>query len=479
MRFTIVALAIAAAPSPLAWAEPSQAYSQCVAFARQDKLAEAEPFCVQAATEPGKEGKVLHGDFLSRKGDVDGAIKRYNEVLEGADPAKFTPAEFTALKNRALVGFYSGRPAADADARAVLKLAPNDVDVLRAAAQYAATGKLEYVDRLIALDPKSAEYQVWRSYISSSQREYDEALVAAEAALKLQPGSPFALTARGYAHGASGEYAKAEKDHAAVTRKVPNEPDPWINRAEMLYQLKRYDDAVESASQGLSLRPGDARALGVRGNAHLAMGNADAALADGQGIQGSQEYVWIASQIQETAEIMRDAQRAMTPQAVASLEADRAIVLGAIGAEMHQACGYFTVPSAIQDEPDNDALHAYADCLDRWRDTEYDEQSARSIGQDAIAAGERLGRAESDVDEAEQFLCSNMPKKAKCIDDALHARAIAALDISGNPKEILRSAEVDRLNRDIASYNAMVSRFNATSKAASFLQGVANALSAQ
>jgi tetratricopeptide (TPR) repeat protein len=478
--FTIVALAIAATSSPLALAEQSPDIARCVELASAGKFADAEPYCAKAAENSGKDGKVLYGDLLARKGDSDAAMKLYTQVLEGATPDKLTPAEFNALNSRALLGLYTGRAGADVDAEASLKLNPNDVELLKTGAQYSKSDsrKLAYADRLVALDPKNAEHHVLRSYVLVSNNQVSDAFEAAEAALKLDPKSATALNARGYARGAMGDYVKAEKDFAAVTRKVPNEPDPWVYRAEVLAKLERPGDAIESANKALNLKPDHERALMLRAHANLALGNAAAALADIQNIK-AQEYVWMVGDMKLTAESMISAQNALKPDSVAAMEQNRSIVIGGMASYLHSKCGYFTVPSNVQDEPDNDGLHAYGDCMNQWARTENDEETAKAMSADVIAAAERLFETGKWVEDAENIVCSKMPKKSKCIDDALYSRALAAQDVFDDPRTLVVNAEFDRLNRDIASYNAMVSRFNAASKTASFLQGVANALSAQ
>src|SRR5678816_1047229 len=75
-RFTIVAVAIAATCAPLAFAEQSPSYVQCLALVKQQKITEAEPICAQAAAEPGKSGKLLFADFLTHKEDWHCAIAR-------------------------------------------------------------------------------------------------------------------------------------------------------------------------------------------------------------------------------------------------------------------------------------------------------------------------------------------------------------------------------------------------------------------
>ena len=73
-------------------------------------------------------------------------------------------------------------------------------------------------------------------FISVTTPKATLAAPAAEGALTLDPQSVYALTWRGFAHGARGDFAKAERDHATVIRRMPKEPDARTNRAETLVQ---------------------------------------------------------------------------------------------------------------------------------------------------------------------------------------------------------------------------------------------------
>src|SRR5262245_45040732 len=102
MRFSrlVAATALVAAMSFSSFAtaeEESANVTQCRALGNQEKYKEAEPFCIAAAQEPAKIGKLLYGDLVYMKGDPKAAIPLYTEVLKDVDLAKATQAELTAL----------------------------------------------------------------------------------------------------------------------------------------------------------------------------------------------------------------------------------------------------------------------------------------------------------------------------------------------------------------------------------------------
>ena len=479
-RLTIVTFVVAASFSTLAHAEQSAAFTQCLELLNRNQVAQAEAPCKQAASDSGVDGKVAYGDFLFAKGDPSAASKVYDSVLTYADRAKLTPSELNALRHRALLGFYTGGVVADIDARDVLKVDPDDVEILRAGAELAKKPevRLDYSEKLVAMDSNSFEYRILHAYALMGVNEGDKALAAADAALKLDPASPMAMTARGFAYTTKGDLAKSEKEFAAVTRKAPNEPDAWVNHATVLMKLKRFDDAIESATKALAVSPNYPAALIERARSYLFLGNPEAALADLANNKSLQDGFTVAG-MKNTAETMIKTRNAITPESVAAMERDRSILLSGYASWMNDTCGFFTVPSSPQEEPDNEGLNSYRACVRNWANSDNESETRNAVGHEALMAAQRIGETGKWVDEAERLSCAKMVKKAKCIDDALHARAKAALEVFDGPKVIVGEARFAELSRDIASYNSSVKINNAANKTAGFLQAVADALAEQ
>ena len=255
----------------------------------------------------------------------------------------------------------------------------------------------------------------------------------------------------------------ASADEASVDLK--------LNRAEELFQAGRYEDAINAASQALKLRPDDSRGLYVRAMARTSLGDAEGALADiKSGYDDEHAELWDEAQM--AAEDMRSVQRAYSPEGVAELEQNLGIINAAIEAHLHRTCGYYRVYGDDGDKIEAD-VRTYADCVMHWSRT--GKAIAGSFGPDVMQAVGRIN--EFKVWRADDLLCSKMPKKAKCVSDALHVRAQAA--VTTNPIHKIGYGEYDRLSQEIRSHNASVSRTNAMIKTASFLQSLANALAAQ
>ena len=479
-RLTIVTFVVAASFSTCAHAERSAAFTQCLELLNQGQVAQAEAPCKQAAADSGIDGKVAYGDFLFAKGDASSARKVYDSVLTYADRTKLTPSELNALRHRALFGFYTGGVVADIDARDVLKVNPNDVEILRAGAEMAKEPevRLEFSEKLVALDAESLEYRILHAYALMAVNEGDKALAAADAALKLDPASPIAMTARGFAFATKGDFARSEKEFASITRKAPNEPEAWVNHATALVKLNRFDDAIESATKALGVSPNYPSALIVRARSYLFLGNPEAALADLANNKSLEDGFTVGG-MKNTAETMIKTRNAITAQSVAAMERDRSILLSGYSSWMNDTCGFFTVPSSPQEEPDNEGLSSYRACVRNWANSDNDSETRNAIGHDALMAAQRIGETGKWVDEAERMSCAKMAKKARCIDDALHARAKAALEVFDAPKVIVGEARFAELSRDIASYNSSVKINNAANKTAGFLQAVADALAEQ
>jgi tetratricopeptide (TPR) repeat protein len=219
------AVFLALSVAPLSAGE-SAAHSQCAALLGEKKLADAEPFCVKAAQE-SKDGMLLQGDLLALKGDGKGALARYEEVISGYDRETPTSLQLTALHRRAVVHFQMGNASGASNAAdAFLKHQPDNLELLQIAAMTTQfpTRRLEYADRLVALQPDKVGFHVFRSRALIENEKRREALDDIELALKLDPKSDEALMMRGFVHLALGDHARAVKDHATVARRNPKDP---------------------------------------------------------------------------------------------------------------------------------------------------------------------------------------------------------------------------------------------------------------
>lgn len=370
-RTLFAAVLLALSHVSLAGAETSPSISQCVTLVNQDKLAEAEPFCKQAASD-SRDGILIYGDFLYRKGDASGAIQQYSVLVDGADMKQPSALEITALGHRAMAKAMTSIYG-HGDIDAYLEHRPNDEDMLRLAVQYKSLSdkREDYANRLLALKP----------------------------------------------------------DHF----------------------------------EGLK----------VRAEARLQMGDGEGALADIRAAKRAAGAPF-QSEIEYYAEDMIKAQRALSRESVERMEADRRAIYAGLEAHLHGKCGYYHVP----DFEDNDGKDAYWACVKDWYNSD-NEKLVRELPQSVIETAESFDESVRELEFAESLLCSKMPRKARCVDDSLFLRAQAAASGNDNPKLLVRQAELNRLNQEVAAYNARMERREKISRTAEFLQGVADALSEQ
>ena len=455
---------------------------RCLDLLRQDKSSEAKSSCTRAA-EQSREGVILYGDFLAAEDDLAGAIQQYSKVIEGVAPGKYADTEFAALRHRAPTYFHAADyERALKDAIAVLASHPDDVEMLTLVAQTepSAESRLKSIDRAIALQPNEGALHVIRGYVLIEISKAKEALASAEAALKLDSKDPSARSLRGFAYAAMGEYAKAEREHAAVVRAYPSEPQPKVNQAETLFVMQRFEEAIEVATAALKQRPVLFSAAQVRAAAQLAMGDGDAALKDIELSQKLQSE-WSAAEAKSRAEEVIRGHQALSLEAVAGMEADQKLALGGVTRHLHAMCGNYRLPQFSTDL-DTAAMNAglieYRDCLQRW--FKMDESDIYdSLPAEVMAAGERLYEAHSAIAAAKALRCSQMPKRSKCVKDDMYARAEAATAGIYEPIDFVRKAEFERLNNEVAAYNRSVGRHNAGVDTANFFQELARALNEQ
>lgn len=473
--FLATALLLALNTSAPTFAQEPSASERCMALANEGKLSEAEPVCAKAAEE-SVEGKILYGDFLSYQGDFQGAVARYTEVLLGRDKTRPTATELAALRRRAVANFRLKNAAgASEDAAAFLEHQPDDLEILQLGGMTTPFPdvRISYSDRLVKLQPSNVEFHVFRARALSEAGKNREALDAVELALRLDPKSKTALSTRGFIHAAMGDHSKAVKDQARAARLAPDDTQSKTNQAQALVEAKRYAEAIDVATEALKLRPDNGDAIAIRAYARLSMGDGEGALADLESVTRVEpDTDWSEARLR--ARHLTEMQALMRPESIAQLEADRGVILGVIESHLHGKCGHYSVRSY----EDNEGLSAYRKCILEWYKLE-DQAFIDAIPPHVVAAGERFERTLSALEEADALKCSVMPKKSRCVDDALFVRLDAAAAGMADPKDVVGGAEYERLNREVHAYNASVKRQNALIKTANFFDALANELSKQ
>jgi Tfp pilus assembly protein PilF len=110
--------------------------------------------------------------------------------------------------------------------------------------------------------------------------KYVEALNAAEEALRENPFSAQALSARAHAEMRLDAFVDAVADATEALRQDANFAPAYRARAEAYCRMGRLVEAVRDASEALRLAPSDARALAIRAEAFLQRGDKQRARRD-------------------------------------------------------------------------------------------------------------------------------------------------------------------------------------------------------
>jgi tetratricopeptide (TPR) repeat protein len=482
MRFTLPIAATLALT--LAWqstpADEPSVTDRCMQLMNGDEIAEEAATVCAAAAKESRAGMVLYGDLLSSQQNPKGAIEYYSKALEGADPTKDADTIVAALRARTVVYYYENQEAlAFKDAVAYLEHEPEDGDILFVAAATAPSAEsgLPFIERAIAVQPDDIWNYALHARMLVHVGKKKEALATADRALKIAPKDPKALTIKGHTLAAMGEHAKAERMYAQVVRATPQDPQPKLYRAESLIALGRYAEAVAVTTAALQDHPDHFEALQTRASAHLAMGDGDAALADIKRAKKAQPE-WNASQAEAVAERVISIHQTLSPAGIARIEADRNVTLRGITRHLHTQCGNFRLP---QFSPDMDVaelnsdLERYRNCFQQWLSLP-EIEIHDSLTAAEVAAGERLYDAKNLMTDAEELRCSKMPKRSKCIQDAVFTKVEPLLEGAEDPFTLARNLEVKRFNSDLAALNKAIDRHNRNVSIADFLHGVAEAL---
>ena len=134
-------------------------------------------------------------------------------------------------------------------------------------------------EKAISLDPGHAVAWSNRGGALNNLKRYDEGLAASEKAIALDPKFAMAWSNKGVAL-----YGLLRYDEAlvALDRAIaldPNLPNAWNNRAAVLSDMKRYDEALPACDRAIALDPGLANAWNNKGVALTNLGRIEEALA--------------------------------------------------------------------------------------------------------------------------------------------------------------------------------------------------------
>ncbi len=127
-------------------------------------------------------------------------------------------------------------------------------------------------EQAIRLDPNDAwAYNIKGATLFSLQR-YQEALVAVERAIYLDPSYAPAYTNKGGVLNNLKRYEEALATHEQAIRLDPNDAWAYTNKGIALNNLKRYEEVLAACEQAIRLDPNNAVAYDNKGNALQKLG---------------------------------------------------------------------------------------------------------------------------------------------------------------------------------------------------------------
>ena len=134
-------------------------------------------------------------------------------------------------------------------------------------------------DAVLRLNPNHAEAYNNRGLARDALGQHEAAIADYDAALRLNPNAE-AYNNRGVERNALGQHEAAIADYDAALRLNPNHAKAYNNRGGARYALGQYEAAIADCDSALRLKPDYAKAYNNRGLARDALGQHEAAIAD-------------------------------------------------------------------------------------------------------------------------------------------------------------------------------------------------------
>ena len=130
------------------------------------------------------------------------------------------------------------------------------------------------------IDAMAATLNFQRGLAAVQAGNYEQAIVAFDAAVQHNPAMEQAYTQRGDAQRMLGSYDRALNDYTTARKLNTANPRILINRGQTYRMLGRIQLAMADYDQALQLDPASVVALNHRGTARAEVGDHDAAIAD-------------------------------------------------------------------------------------------------------------------------------------------------------------------------------------------------------
>src|SRR6266516_1192876 len=122
-------------------------------------------------------------------------------------------------------------------------------------------------DQAIRLNPNYAFAYGNKGYALNELKRYEEAIAVCDQAIRLNPNYAFAYGNKGYAFVELKRYKKAIAVCDQAIHLHPNYFYAYTNKGRALNELKRYEEAIVACDQAIRLNPNDVRAYYNKGRA--------------------------------------------------------------------------------------------------------------------------------------------------------------------------------------------------------------------
>lgn len=127
---------------------------------------------------------------------------------------------------------------------------------------------------------KSSEEHSTLGKAHLDKREYQQAIVCFDQAIRLDPANGLAYRRRGACYAGLKEWERAIGDYTEGIRLNPTAAAPYSNRGRAHHALQEFDLAVADFSEAIRLAPTESLHHSSRGEAHLEQQRYEAAIAD-------------------------------------------------------------------------------------------------------------------------------------------------------------------------------------------------------
>jgi len=214
------------------------------------------------------------------KGDVAGALEDYNSAI------KTNPKDADAYCSRANLRYAQGNyTGALADWTTAIRVNPEHVGAyyrrgLAKSQRGDYDGAIADFDEAIKLSPRSAVLYNSRGVAKANKNDNYGAIVDFSRAIGIYPEYAGAYNNRGIARHKQGQYEEAAADFSQAIRIDPNDAGAYNNRANARSQTGDITGAISDFTEVLKHRPQDARAYRGRAQLLYALRRWDQALRD-------------------------------------------------------------------------------------------------------------------------------------------------------------------------------------------------------